>query len=33
MCVQIPIRLPLMAGLLDANTATGKYVVAMDSFR
>lgn len=32
-CVQIPIRLPLMAGLLDANTATGKYVVAMDSFR
>lgn len=32
-CVQIPIRLPLMADLLNANTATGKYVVAMDAFR
>jgi len=32
-CVQVPIRLPLLPELLSANTATGKYVVAMDSFR
>ena len=32
-CVQIPIRLPLLPELLSANTATGKYIVAMDSFR
>ncbi|WP_153503356.1 hypothetical protein [Cumulibacter manganitolerans] len=32
-CVQIPIRLPLLPELLSANTATGKYVVAMDAFR
>lgn len=33
LCVQIPIRLPLLPELLSANTATGKYVVAMDAFR
>lgn len=32
-CVEIPIRLPLLPELLDANTATGRYVVSMDSFR
>lgn len=32
-CVQIPIRLPLLPELLATNTATGKYVVAMDAFR
>lgn len=32
-CVRIPIRLPLMPELLATNTATGKFVVAMDAFR
>lgn len=32
-CVQVPIRLPLLPDLLSANTATGRYVVAMDAFR
>lgn len=32
-CVQVPIRLPLLPELLATNTATGKYVVAMDAFR
>lgn len=32
-CVELPIRLPLLPDLLSANTATGRYVVAMDSFR
>lgn len=33
-CVQVPIRLPLMPELLGGgNTATGKFVVAMDAFR
>lgn len=32
-CVEIPIRLPLLPELLTDNTATGKFVVAMDSFR
>ncbi|MFV0532824.1 MAG: TadE/TadG family type IV pilus assembly protein [Cumulibacter sp.] len=32
-CVEIPIRLPLLPEVLSSNTATGKYVVAMDSFR
>lgn len=32
-CVEIPIRLPLLPELLANNTATGKFVVAMDAFR
>lgn len=32
-CVQLPIRLPLMPELLTTNTATGKFVVALDAFR
>lgn len=32
-CVEIPIRLPLLPELLSNNTATGKFVVAMDAFR
>lgn len=32
-CVEIPIRLPLLPELLASNTATGKFVVAMDAFR
>lgn len=32
-CVEVPIRLPLLPELLTSNTATGKFVVAMDAFR
>lgn len=32
-CVQVTIRVPLVPQFITSNTSTGKFVVAMDSFR
>lgn len=32
-CVQVTIRVPLVPEFIDRNTATGRYVVAMDGYR
>lgn len=32
-CVRVTIRVPLVPEFIETNTSTGKFVVAMDSFR
>ncbi|WP_106349775.1 hypothetical protein [Antricoccus suffuscus] len=32
-CVRVTIRVPLVPEFIDTNTSTGKFIVAMDSFR